>query len=110
MRTQHADSGLLTAHWVFDTELLILPGWVYDAQQGTLGKTSQKKNVYLRALPKLAPLVLFFLTSKRRFARMTEQSDDDNIDDCNDNYDSNDWNFEDNDEKMTKKQVKIYQF
>ena len=38
---------------------------------------------------------------------MTEKSDDDG---CNDNYDSNDWNFEDNDEKITKKQTIIMTF
>ena len=40
---------------------------------------------------------------------MTEKSGDDNIDGCNDNYDSNDWNFEDNDQ-MTKKQSIIMTF
>ena len=33
---------------------------------------------------------------------MTEKSTYDDNDDCNDRYDSNDGNFDDNDERMTK--------
>ena len=34
--------------------------------------------------------------------RYDRKSDDDDNDGCNDNHDSNDWNFEDNDEKLSK--------
>ena len=54
----------------------------------------------MRALPKLAnprppnsgnaATWSLFWTSKRCFAQMTEQIDDDDNDGCNDNYDSND--------------------
>ena len=41
---------------------------------------------------------------------MTEKSTDDDNDDCNYDYDSNDGNFDDNDEKMTKKHINISSF
>ena len=44
-------------------------------------------------------LVIFFRTTNRRFVRMTEKSTIDFNNGCNDNYDSNDGNFDDNDDK-----------
>ena len=44
------------------------------------------------------------------FCAYNKKSDDDNIDGYNDNYDINYWNFEDNGEKMTKKQSIIMTF
>ena len=41
----------------------------------------------------------FFRTSKQRFVRMTEKSTKDDYDDCNDNFHSNDGNFDHNDDK-----------
>ena len=50
--------------------------------------------------PHSGNLVTFFRTSNRRFARMTEKkSTIDYNNGCNDNYDSNDGNFDDNDDK-----------
>ena len=49
--------------------------------------------------PIRATLSSFFRTSKRRFARMKEKSTFDYSNGCNDNYDSNDGNFDDNDDK-----------
>ena len=60
--------------------------------------------------PQFGQLGPFFLTSKQRFARMTGKSDNDDIDGCNENYDSNDWNFEDNDEKNYQKTINYYDF
>ena len=54
--------------------------------------------------------LVFFRTSKLFFALMTEKSDDDDNDGCNDNYDSNDWNFEDNAEKNVQKTINYYDF
>ena len=65
-------------------------------------------HVFFRALPKLAKpplppiratLSSFFRTSKRRFARMTEKNTIDYNNGFNDNYNSNDGNFDDNDDK-----------
>ena len=52
-------------------------------------------------------MVLFFLTSKQGFARMTDKSTVDNNDGCNDNYDSNDGSFDDYMTKITTKNVPI---
>ena len=42
---------------------------------------------------------------------MTEQnSTDDDNDGCNDNYDSNDWNFEDNDETNSNRKNNCYDY
>ena len=67
-------------------------------------------HVFFRALPELAKpppplppiratLSSFFRTSKRRFARMTEKNTIDYNNGFNDNYISNDGNFDDNDDK-----------
>ena len=63
--------------------------------------------VFFRSLPELAKpsppnsgnLVIFFPDVKRRFARMTEKSIIDYNNGCNENYDSNDGNFDDIDDK-----------
>ena len=63
------------------------------------GRYPIKKNVYFRALSKLASppqLGPRFSDVKKRFARMTEKSTDDDNDGFNDDYDSNDGNFDDN--------------
>ena len=41
---------------------------------------------------------------------MKKKSTDDDNNDCNDNYDSNGGNFDNNDEKMTKKHTNIMTF
>ena len=76
-------------------------------------------HVFFRPLPELANpppplpsnsgnLVIFFLTSKQRFARMTEKSTIDYYNNgCNDNYD-NDGNFDNNYDK--KKHTNIISF
>ena len=82
-------------------------------QSGALrskGRPHKEKHVFFRALPKLGNpppppsnsgnLVTFFRTSNRRFARMTEKSTIDYNNGCNDNYDSNDGNFDDNDKNI----------
>jgi len=46
-------------------------------------------------------LVIFFPDVKRRFARMTEKNISDYNNACNENYDSNDGNFDDIDDKKT---------
>ena len=52
-------------------------------------------------------LVLFFWTSKQRFARMTEKSTSDDYDGCIDNYDGH---FDDNDDKNDQKTYKYHDF
>ena len=75
------------------------------------GRHPLKKVANFKALPELAkpphpPIRAtwssFFRTSKRHFTRMTGKSINDDNDNCNDNYYSNDGNFDDYDEKMTK--------
>ena len=83
-----------------------------------LGKGSVEKNRLLSGIarisgtppPNSGNLVLFFRMSKRRFARMTEKSTNDDNDNCHDNYDSYDGNFDNYDEKITKKIYKYYDF
>ena len=60
------------------------------------GRHPQKKTVYFWALPELATPSPQF---GQRFARMTEKSDNDDNDGCNDNYDSIIWNFDENYER-----------
>ena len=76
----------------------------------TQGRYHKEKHVFFRALPELAKpppplppiratLSSFFRTSKRRFARMTEKNTIGYDNGFNDNYNSNDGNFDDNNDK-----------
>ena len=82
--------------------------------QGTLlGTISHKKNVYFRALPKLAlpPLRAtwssLFGRQIQRFACMTEKSTDDDDDGWNDNYYGDVDNINEIDDKNYQKHTNI---
>ena len=90
----------------------------YQNHATTQGRYQKRMHVFFRALPELAKpppppppnsgnLVLFFRTSKRRFARMKEKSTGDDNDGCNDNYDGH---FDDNDDKNDQKTYKYHDF
>ena len=76
------------------------------------GRHPEKKAVFFQVLPKLArpsPQFrqlgpLFFGPQKQCFAHMTDKSTDD--DGCNDCY-RHDGNFDNNDDKLTKKHTNI---
>ena len=74
-----------------------------------------RENVYFRALPELdkppAPspnsgILVLFSDAKLTFCSYDKKSVDDDNDGCNDNY----WYFEDNGEKLTKRQWIIMSF
>ena len=86
------------------------------------GRPPKKKNVFFRALPKLAPpppphmgyiratWSSLFGRQKQRFAHMTEKNTDDDDDGWNDNNDGDDDNIDEIDEKNDQKHIQIMTF
>ena len=70
-----------------------------------------KKVVYFRAGPQFGQLGPFFSGRQNDVLReWQEKSTNNDSVNCNNNYDSNDGNFDDYDEKMTKKHTNIIIF
>ena len=84
------------------------------------GRPPKKKNVYFRALPKLAlppptppnsgNLVLFFRTSKTTYCAYDRKSIDDDDDGWNHDYDGDDDNIDAIDDKNDQKHTNIMTF